>query len=81
MGLDELEKLARHGESFAPSSDAITYKLARAVLDMMPVIRLVDEWRDRGRGQMHCDEEGCQCNEQRLREAIDQLRARIGGAK
>lgn len=53
--------------------DADRGTLAKAVLAMLPVIRAVEEWRIHGEGQSHCDEEGCRCTEQLLREAIDQL--------
>lgn len=89
MTLDEMERLARAHiaavEDFIETSalrrkleSNLDTKLARAVRAMLPVIRAVEEWHIHGPGQSHCDEEGCRCTEQLLREAIDTMRAAIG---
>lgn len=50
-----------------------------ALLTIFPLVRAVEEWRTHGPGQSHCDEEGCRCTEQRLREAVDSMRASLKG--
>jgi U3 small nucleolar ribonucleoprotein component len=40
---------------------------------MRDLLAAAVEWRMHGEGQSHCEEEGCRCTEQLLREAIDAL--------
>ncbi len=93
MNLDEIEKLARKIGLVHEAEKARAYMhdyplretdasiLARALLAVLPVVRMVNEWRDSGDGQGHCEEEGCRCSTQRLREALDTMRQRLGGAE
>lgn len=60
-----------HGCAHGLSAD-----LAVMLLRVLPVVRAAEEWRDRGPGQSHCDEEDCPCTSTvcRLKITVDQMR-------
>lgn len=95
MTPDDIEKLAREALANDDGYEAANYHdnalvlmhrkptrdLARALLAVLPVVRAAVEWRERGPGQSHCDEEDCPCTSAtcRLKNAVDQMRREMEG--
>lgn len=52
--------------------------LARFILAVLPTIRATEYWNEYGEGQSHCEEEGCTCANQKLRDAISKMREEMG---